>query len=123
MKQFISAALIVLLIFGCSDKGKSRSGILDREKMTLVLWDIMKANSYTELFIKKDSLKNVMMENMKLQQQIFSLHKVSKEDFYKSYSYYASQPDQMRSILDSIGAKSERDRLKPYEKYNRPVAK
>ncbi|MEO6721315.1 MAG: DUF4296 domain-containing protein [Ferruginibacter sp.] len=123
MKSFISAILIVWLLLGCSDNGKSSSDILDKQKMTSVLWDIMRANSYTELFIKKDSLKDLMMENMKLQQQIFTVHKVSKEDFYKSYSYYASQPDQMRSILDSIGAKAERDRFKPYERNNRPILK
>lgn len=123
MKASISMILIVFLLAACADKGKSMSGILDREKMTAVLWDIMRANSYTELFIKKDSLKNVMMENMKLQQQIFLLHHVDKEDFYKSYNYYVSQPDKMRPILDSISARSDRNRFRSYEPSSKPVAK
>ena len=114
MKVFLFVILI-FLVWGCSNKGNTQANILKKDKMAAVLWDVMRANSFTELYIKKDSLKNPMLENRKLQQQIFMLHDVSKDDFYKSYQYYLSQPDQMRVILDTIAARSERNRIQGYQ--------
>jgi hypothetical protein len=99
------------------------SGILGKEKMQAVMWDIIGANSFTEQFIKRDSLKNAVVENMKMQQKIFSMHNITKEDFYKSYNYYCSQPDLMRTLLDSIVARGERDRIKMIEIHSGGIKK
>jgi len=105
---------------GCSNSKSKSSGILPKEKMQAVMWDIIEADVFTEQFIKKDSLKNLSMENMQLQNKIFAIHKTTKADFYKSYDYYLAHADQMRIILDSITAKAERDRTKMLEKqYNK----
>src|SRR6187397_3052401 len=106
MMKVLIPVILIFLQWGCSNKGNTQPVILNKDKMAAVLWDIMRANSFTELYIKKDSLKNATLENMKLQQQIFTIHNVSKEAFYKSYNYYSLQPDQMRVILDSIAARS-----------------
>jgi hypothetical protein len=100
---------------GCSDVDKAPSNLLAKEKMQLVMWDLLEANSFTQRYIKMDSLKNPAIENLQLQQQIFQLHKVNKDDFYKSYDYYSSHPDQMRILLDSIVAIGERNKIKMIE--------
>ena len=79
------------------------------------MWDLLEANSFTQRYLKMDTLKNPAMENLQMQQQIFQLHKVSKDDFYKSYDYYSSYPDQMRILLDSIVAIGERNKIKMIE--------
>jgi len=81
------------------------------------MWDIIGADVFTEQFIKKDSVKNPSMENMKLQNKIFAIHKITKVDFYKSYQYYLAHADQMKIILDSITSKAERDRTKMLDKH------
>jgi Domain of unknown function (DUF4296) len=107
-------------MLGCSNNQSKFSGILPKEKMQSVMWDIIGADVFTEQFIKKDSLKNPSVENMQLQNKIFAIHKVTKVDFYKSYDYYMAHTDQMRIILDSITARAERDRTKMLEKqYNK----
>jgi hypothetical protein len=122
MKKFIAIAGILLaLLIGCADKNKPGSEILDKEKMTGVMWDILRANAFTELFIKRDSLKNLVTENVRLQQQIFTLHNISKEQFYKSYEYYSARPDQMRIILDSVATRGERNKFERFER-NQPAA-
>lgn len=123
MMKVLIPVILIFLQWGCSDKGNKQPGILNKDKMAAVLWDIMRANSFTELYIKKDSLKNATFENMKLQQQIFTLHNVSREAFYKSYNYYSLQPDQMRVILDSITARSERNRIQGYQQQPTPILK
>ena len=109
---FLTACVICI---GCNDLDKAPSNLLAKEKMQLVMWDLLEANSFTQRYIKMDSLKNPAIENLQMQQQIFQLHKVSKDDFYKSYDYYSSHPDQMRILLDSIVAIGERNKIKMIE--------
>lgn len=119
MKKILCAILLSSML-GCSNNQSKFSGILPKEKMQAVMWDIIGADVFTEQFIKKDSLKNPSVENMQLQNKIFAIHKVTKVDFYKSYDYYMAHTDQMRIILDSITARAELDRTKMLEKqYNK----
>lgn len=116
----VFCTILLFCILGCSNNRRKFSGILPKEKMQAVLWDIIGADVFTEQFIKKDSLKTPSIENMQLQNKIFAIHKITKVDFYKSYDYYTAHADQMRIILDSITAKAERDRTKMLEKqYNK----
>jgi hypothetical protein len=112
MRALITTIIIVSII-GCSNNKEGKfPGLLSKEKMQVVLWDVIGADVFTEQFIKKDSFKNAVIENMKLQNRIFSIHKVSKEIFYKSYDYYILHPEDMKVILDSMTASAERDRSK-----------
>ncbi|MFZ1528445.1 MAG: DUF4296 domain-containing protein [Ferruginibacter sp.] len=82
--------------------------VLPPEKMQQVLWDYIRADVYASEFISKDSSKNAVAENAKLQLAVFKKHKISKEQFYKSYGYYASHNKEMRTMLDSITAGQQR---------------
>ena len=106
MRNFVLGTMLLFFLCGC--KNRSSTEILDRNKMEAVMWDFIQANAYTEQFTKRDSLKNASIENIKLQRQIFAIHNISKEQFYKSYTYYTTHADLMKTILDSITAKKER---------------
>lgn len=110
--KVVAVIILMSCLAGCTDKEGLPSGILKKEKMQAVLWDIIQAESYTTLFITKDSLKNAPVENARLQQKIFAIHKISKEEFYKSYDYYTLHAEIMRAVLDSITAKGEREKYK-----------
>ncbi|MEJ7588409.1 MAG: DUF4296 domain-containing protein [Ferruginibacter sp.] len=110
--KLLLVSIVLYCLVGCSDKDRGTSGILDKEKMETVMWDFIKADVFTENFIKKDSLKNPAVENMQLQNKIFSHHNISKEDFYKSYDYYMAHNDVMKIILDSLSSRGERERSK-----------
>jgi hypothetical protein len=92
MRRIIVIILIGCLA-GCSNKNGLPSGVLNKDTMQAVLWDVIQSESFTVQFIKKDTLKNPSAENAKLQQQIFAIHKISKEDFYKSYNYYTGHSE------------------------------
>lgn len=111
--------ILIICLSGCRGKDGLPNGILEKDKMQSVLWDVIQAESYTTQFIKKDSFKNSFLENAKLQQQIFALHKISKSDFYESYDYYKNHVELMRVLLDSITANGEREKYKIL--YNQPV--
>ena len=110
MRRIIILLAGLVLITSCGNKDKLPAGILKPAKMEAVLWDVIKADVFTTEFIKKDSSKNAANENLKLQQQIFAMHKVSKADFYKSYDYYKSNTEVFKKIMDSMVARAERNR-------------
>ena len=98
-----SLVFIGLIIFiSCGNKDEIPSDILKPVKMQAVLWDVIKADAFTTGFIKNDSVKNAVDENLKLQQQIFAIHHISKIDFYKSYDYYKTHTTVLSKMLDSI---------------------
>ena len=108
MRRIIILLAGLALIASCANKDKVPDGILKPEKMQAVLWDVIKADAFTAEFIKKDSTKNAAAENLKLQQQIFAIHKISKADFYNSYDYYKSNTVVFKKIVDSMIAQAER---------------
>ena len=109
---------ILLLVVGCSDKDKVPSGIIPREKMEKILWDMVQADQYVAIYLLKDSTRiNVKMETLKLYQEVFRIHQVSREDFRKSFSYYQDHPELTRNVFDSLLARGNRLRT---ESYSRP---
>jgi hypothetical protein len=99
---------LAVCIGACHNKNAVPAGILEKNQMQGVLWDIMQADAFTNFFIKKDASKNPVIENAKLQEQIFAMHHISREDFYKSYNYYKEHPGMMVAILDSITSNQTR---------------
>lgn len=112
-------AVILLTGIGCSDKNSVPSGILSREKMENVLWDMIQADQYSALYLAKDSAHiNTKMENLRLYEQVFRLHQVSREEFRKSYQYYLDHPSLNQILFDSLISRGNRLRT---ESYSRPV--
>lgn len=101
MNRALLFFLIVALLFSCS-KSKVPSGILEPEKMQEVFWDFIRADVYANEIIRRDPTKNVELENAKLQVQVFQLHKVTREEFYKSYEYYLKHQQLMKSMVDTM---------------------
>lgn len=105
-------AVVALATVGCGRSKKSEEkAALSKEKMMALLWDLAQADAFTEQFVKRDSSLNPSIEQAKLQQQIFQLHQVKREDVYSSYQFYLNRPELMREILDSVADRAERDRI------------
>lgn len=110
MKAFI-VAILLLSVIGCTSKDK-KTAVLSMDKMQAVMWDIIRADVFTDQFIRRDTLKKPALENMQLQTKIFALHHVTREEYYKSYDYYVSRAELMKVILDSLTSRADRDRVK-----------
>ena len=104
---------IMILFFsvGCHSPKKKSAGIISPEKMKMVLWDYLRANEYAFEIAKKDTTQNDTTLNIHLQNLIFKQHKISRETFYKSYSYYTNNSNLLVPILDSMIAKHENTRV------------
>lgn len=107
MRNYLLSFCLIISFFSCGNKSGK---VLPTAKMQDVMWDMLLADAYTQKYLKNDSSKNEKAENAVLQQKIFQLHNINKEDFYASYEYYNNHPDIMRAILDSINVKAEKGR-------------
>lgn len=108
--------LMFILVVGCSSKDKVPSGVISRDNMEKILWDMIQADQYASLYLVKDSARiNVKMETLKLYEQVFQLHKVSRDEFRESFQYYLSRPDLTRSVFDSLLSQGNRQRADSYK--------
>lgn len=103
----------------CSDKTRVPSDVLDREEMESVMWDMILADRYAITYLPMDSVKrkDIKTETLKLYDQVFQVHKISREEFVKSYKFYLSRPDISKVMFDSIASRANRKRD---EQYNKP---
>jgi len=107
----------IVFFVSCGGKEEIPPGILKPKKMQAVLWDVIKAESFTSEFLKKDSVKTDSVENYKLQQQLFAIHKVTRDEFYKSYDYYRSNTTLFKQVLDSMIAQEQQKKDKNFKPY------
>jgi hypothetical protein len=108
MMKMIFLLMGLSLLSSCGNKDQPPAGVLKPEKMQAVLWDVIKADVFTRDYIKKDTSKNDTAENLKLQQQIFAIHKITRADFYTSYDYYKTNTVEFKKIIDSMVVQAER---------------
>lgn len=99
--RIILIIAMLAAVFSCS-KPKVPSGIMKPEKMQAVLWDFIRVDVYANETLRRDTTKNVELENAKLQQQVFQLHNITKDEFYKSYEYYLKNQQLMKSMIDTM---------------------
>jgi len=112
MRIFAIFILAVMLMMSCGSKNKLPSDILPREKMQAVLWDIMRADQFvSDYLVSKNPGINKNAETFKYYQQIFSLHKITEEQFKHSFDYYRDHPDLLKQVMDSINV-SKTDSVK-----------
>lgn len=98
---------ILLMIMGllqaCGDKNKMPPDILPQPKMQAVMWDLIRGADFLNnyVFFKGQPVDQVA-ESEKWNKKIFEMHKISKEQFDKSYAYYQQHPMLMKAVMDSI---------------------
>ncbi len=113
IKRFLYLIVFFSLI-SCSSKNKAPSSIIQPEEMKSVLWDVMRAQNLAISVSRSDTTTNTIAETKALTQRIFEIHKISKEDFDKSYNWYLRHPDLMKVMFDSLYDQKQRaNRMQP----------
>jgi hypothetical protein len=100
--KFLPGILLMLIsFFSCSEK-EQKKDILPENEMREVMWDMMRADQYVAAFLLKDSTRTKKDESIRLYEEIFHIHKITREEFKASFDYYSSRPDLFRPIIDSL---------------------
>lgn len=107
MRKLLLIFFISPLILACSDKNELPKGILPKQKMQDVIWDIIRAEEFLNGFvIYKDTSIDKAAETKKWYDKIYQLHKITKKDFDRSYAYYKGHPVLMKEMLDSLSKRT-----------------
>lgn len=110
--RLILITLFIALAAGCTDKARVPAGILPKDKMRDIMWDMMQVNEYARNYLSRDTSRNYKKERTVLYQQVFDLHEISRSEFKKSLDYYMSRPDLTQAIFDTLAARQARHREK-----------
>lgn len=116
MNRLLLVCLSALMwcLVSCTDKDKVPAGVLPKDKMEKVLWDMIQAERYRDTYVRDSSL-DLKKETFKLYAQVFEIHQVSKDEFIKSYKFYISRPDIARVMFDSLANRANRRREELYK--------
>lgn len=96
---------IVANLAACTDRSSIPKNIIPPDTMQKILKDVIIAGVYSDQYISRDSLKRDKRKaNDELMESVFKLHKITREEFKKSLSFYESRPDLNKMIFDSLAA-------------------
>lgn len=105
------SVLFLLVLAGC--KPSLPKDVLPPEKMQTVFWDLTRADEYCNYKVTFDSSWASAEKHEELYQQVFAIHKVSKEQFKKSLRYYQSNPRYLKIVLDSLQNAGDKQSPRP----------
>ena len=120
MKSGILIFFFFLFFAGCKSRDKIPKNILPQAKMQAVLQDMIRADKFlTDFVLIKDTNLNKDTASIKLYQQVFRIHHISKENFQQSFTFYKTHPLLLRVLLDSLNTKRTNTISPQY--YSQPV--
>lgn len=109
MIRFILILLFITTI-SCSEEGGKSAVVIEKEKMTEVIRDITLAETYVDMYLKKDTtIKKDTLLKREIE-KVLTLHKIDVHTFSASYRYYKNHPDLFKVIIDSASAWFSKDR-------------
>lgn len=115
--RIVMGLALLFLITGCTDKDETPSGILPREEMGNILWDMVQADQYADIAVMKDTARtNKKIETLKLYDMVLRMHNVSRDQFKQSFQFYKDRPDLTRPMFDSLLARGNRLRTESYSR-------
>jgi hypothetical protein len=110
MKKLLWILLVALSVSSCK-KGIGKK--IPVNEMKIIMWDMVCADELYADASVRDSTVRIKKDNFRLYEQVFAIHKISKETFYSSYQYYQSRPDEFKVLMDSLQSYGSRQRNRP----------
>lgn len=104
----VCGAIALMILTGCRQEAGPALKAMD---MVPVMYDLMMTEEYAQTLKLKDSTLALDQFRSEKYQQVFNLHKTSQADFASSYKYYLGHPDEMKTIIDSVDARANRNRM------------
>jgi hypothetical protein len=97
-----------ILFFACSSGNDVPGSVLPPKKMEAVFWDMFRADELAAQYKLTDTSKSLLQLHTELYDQVFSLHKISREEFNSSFRFYQSRPDLFKPMLESLTKRSDK---------------
>ena len=106
MREIFLGCLFIFV--SCNSDSSVPSGILRPKDMEAIVWDLIAADQTAEFYLQKDSSLQPLKTHAEYYQQVFGIHKTSKENFQRSLLFYEQHPLLLKPVLDSLQQKGQR---------------
>lgn len=113
MRQFL--LFFSGLLAGCSSRNDFPEEIIQPPAMKFIVWDMMLGSELSLNQISSDST-NINQKTTAIFQEVFSIHNITKEQFYQSFRYYQTHPPQNKILFDSLADYASRIRDNRYKR-------
>jgi hypothetical protein len=100
------AAALVIFLFACNGKEKVPSGILSKEKMQVLMWEMVRADELVSYKSSIDTSVKLLPASIGLYRSVLELHNVSEKQFKESFKYYEAHPKLFKAVIDSLSRKA-----------------
>ncbi len=100
MKYLIG--VLAFFIFSCAEKDTIPKDVLKPVIMQKVTWDMLQADELATQNKNADSTINLKNESFRLYEQVFAVHKTTRDQYYKSYKYYQQHPSLYKNMMDGV---------------------
>ncbi len=107
MKYFVCLFSVACIMTSCRSHNHEILGI---DTMKVVMWDMLKMDEVYLRMLAKDSTAAKRKENIRLYEEVFALHHISKGQFDSSYKFYESHPVNFKLLIDSLNAFGTREK-------------
>ena len=104
--QVVLASLI--FFFACSSGENIPDSVLPPKKMEAIFWDMLRADELAGQYKLTDTSRTSLQIHSELYDKIFSLHKISRDEFNKSFKFYQTRPDLFKPMLESLSKRSDK---------------
>ena len=110
MKKLCCISLMLLAVLSCK---KGQGNKIPVDEMKKIMWDMVCADELYADASTRDSTLRLKKDNFRLYEQVFAVHNISKENFYSSYRYYQSRPDEFKILMDSLQSYGNKQKNRP----------
>jgi len=104
--------ICIILLMGCSGKDSIPNDIIEPKPMQKIVWDMLQADEVAFQNKLKDTSIVLKTESFRLYDQVFAVHKTSREAFYKSYTYYQKHPQLYKTLMEGVKSLGGKEREK-----------
>ncbi|MCH8903399.1 MAG: DUF4296 domain-containing protein [Bacteroidetes bacterium] len=95
-----TALLLIIAACGTNNTKDTHVNLLPEDQMISLLVDIHIAESAVQTFkLNSDSAKTYLRTYYR---QIFEIHQIDPDDFFKSFDYYESNPKQFEKLYEQV---------------------
>ncbi|MEO7961792.1 MAG: DUF4296 domain-containing protein [Ginsengibacter sp.] len=101
--------ILILIMVSCKDKYEVPGKIIPPEKMTGIMWDVIRAQELAKDIKRKDSLINLPERTHLLTAQVFKIYNINSTTFKESYDWYLDHPNIMQNVIDSLYTQKQRE--------------
>jgi hypothetical protein len=108
---------VIILLLSCNRGEKVPAGILPKEKMQVLMWDMIRADELAAYRSSVDSSIKLLPASVSLYKSVFELHNITEKEFKESFRYYEAHPKLFKSVIDSLQRKASYLNVAPAAAY------